>query len=248
MPFNRDLIESGCALKTFDGDLSVLEQAIDFTLTKTAIPHQKSEAVVFAPVSKKISTIAACMPKEKRHIKEVVYGDSLDELPSTSMQEAQAVSPPVSKQVIASPAVESGFCFRHLVEETQHTIDFTVTNSAISPQRSEAALVATVSKHLSTAAACVPRGKRHIKDVVYGDNLDELSYTLMQEAQSLSHNVSKQMVEIPAAASGFCFRHPVEDTDAELSAHSVPHAQIALKALVSEVTHHAHWRSAIHGF
>jgi len=41
MPFNRDLIESGCALKTFDGDLSVLERVIDWTVTKPGFADQQ---------------------------------------------------------------------------------------------------------------------------------------------------------------------------------------------------------------
>jgi hypothetical protein len=246
MPFNRDLIESGCVLKTFDGDLSVLEQAIDFTVTKSAFSPQKSEAAVVVPAGKKVSTVAACLPREKRHIKEVVYGDSLDELPSTPMQEAPIVSHLVSKQVIDSPAVASGFCFRHLVEE--HALDCAVTKSeeALVAPKSEAAPAAPVSNKLSTVEACVARGKRHIKDVVYGGSLDELPSTPMQEVKAVSHPVSKQAVETPAAASGFCFRHVAEDTDAKLSV--VPHTRIAVKALVSEVSHHTHWRSEIHGF
>lgn len=244
MPFNRDLIESGCALKTFDGDLSVLEHAIDFTLTKSAISLQKSEAASVAPVTKQISTVV--VPREKRHIKEVVYGDNLDELSSTPVQEAQtvSVSHPVSKSVVEIPAVASGFCFRHTVEDTEHSINFTVSNSALSPQKREVAMVAPVSKQLSSVAECMPRQKRHIKEIVYGDNLDTSPPTPMQEA--VSHPVSKQVVEIPAAASGFCFRHIAEDT--KLSADSVSHARLAVKALVSEVSHHTHWRSAIHGF
>lgn len=246
MPFNRDLIESGCVLKTFDGDLSVLEHAIDFTVTKSAFAPQKSEAAVVVPACKKVSTIAACLPREKRHIKEVVYGDSLDELPSTPMQETPIVSHPVSKQAIESPAVASGFCFRHLVEE--HALDCAVTKSEeahVAPKR-EAAPAAPVSTKLSTVEACVASGKRHIKDVVYGGSLDDLLSTPMREAKGVSHPVSKQTVETPVAASGFCFRHVAEDTDATLS--SVPHTRIAIKAVVSEVSHHTHWRSEIHGF
>jgi len=182
---------------------------------------------------------------EKRHIKEVVYGN-LDELSSTPVQEAQAVSVshPVSKPVVEIPAVASGFCFRHTVEDTKHSINFTVSNSALSPQKREVAMVAPVSKRLSSVTECMPRQKRHIKEIVYGDNLDTSPSTPMQEA--VSHPVSKQVVEIPAVASGFCFRNIAEDT--KLSADPVSHARIAVKALVSEVSHHTHWRSAIHGF
>lgn len=204
MPFNRDLIESGCALKTFDGDLSVLEKAIDFTLTKSAIPQQQNKAVVVSPLSKQLSTVASCVPREKRHIKEVVYGHLLDELPSTSHQGVQAVSHPVSKQVISTPAVATGFCFRHIVEDSQHTVESTVTHPPVSPQKSEATLNAGVTR--TTDAACVPSGKRHIKDVVYGDKLNALPSTPMQEVQSAGSPASKPVVEIPAAPTRF--RHP----------------------------------------
>jgi len=239
MPFNRDLIESGCALKTFDGDLSVLEQVIDFTVSKSPISPQNQAAAV-APVSSKINNIAACVPREKRHIKEVVYGDNLDELPSAPKTQAVCHFNYASKQVIESPVVASGFCFRHLVEDAQHALDITVTHSEISYQKNEA--VAPVSNHLNTAEASAPRAKRHIKDVVYGDKMHEVPSTRTQAV----HLVSKQMVEVPTVASGFCFRHLAEDTDATHSANYSP--QIAVKALLSEVSHHTHWRSAIHGF
>jgi hypothetical protein len=251
MPFNRDLIESGCALKTFDGDLSVLELAIDFTVTKSAISLQKSETAFVAPVTKQISTVT--LPREKRHIKEVVYGDNLDELSSTPVQEAQAVSHPVSKPVVEIPAVASGFCFRHTVGDTEPAINSTVSTMSDRlhcikfrdlTTYNEAAMVAPMSKHLSSVTECMPRQKRHIKEIVYGDNLETSPSTPMQEAQAVSHTVPEQVVEIPAEASGFCFKHIAED----LSTDSVSHARIAVKALVSEVSHHTHWRSAIHGF
>lgn len=231
MPFNRDLIESGCVLKTFDGDLSVLERVIDFAVSKSAISPHKSETAVVTPV-------AAFVPREKRHIKDVVYGDNLDELPSTPVQVAQAVSHPVSKQVVEVPAAASGFCFRHIVEDTE-TIASTLQSVCNTPA-SQCVVPATrpTTTPVQPASAEAIRVSRSVKDVVYG----EIDFD-GQHGQSSQIKKEEKHEQPQIAAKHFksCMRE-------ELSAGSVPHARIAVKARVSEVSHHTNWRSAIHGF
>jgi len=238
MPFNRDLIESGCVLKTFDGDLSVLERVIDFTVSKSAISPHRSETAVVTPVSNKFSSVTAFMPREKRHIKDVVYGNDLDELPSTPVQVTQAVSHPVSKQVVEIPAAESGFCFRHIVEDTE-TIASTLQSVCTTPA-TQCVVPATRPTYrlVQPASAEAIRVSRSVKDVVYGEI--DFDGQCCQSSQLMTEEKQEQP-QIPPKHFKSCMRE-------ELSADSVPHARIAVKALVSEVSHHTHWRSAIHGF
>lgn len=236
MPFNRDLIETGCALKTFDGDLSVLERAIDFTLKKSPISPRKSETAVVAPVSNNISLVAACVPREKRHVKDVVYGNNLDELPSTPVQEAQAASNHVSKQVVEIPAV-SGFCFRYKVEDTE-TIASTLQSVCNTPASQSIPATRSSNTFVQPASAEAIRVSRSVKDVVYG----EIAFDMPRGQSSQVKKEEKQeQPQIAAKHFKSCMRE-------ELSADSAPHTRVAVKALMSEVTHHTHWRSEIHGF
>lgn len=243
MPFNRDLIESGCALKTFDGDLSLLEHAIDFTVKKSASSPNKSETVA-APASNNFSYVAANVPKEKRHIKDVVYGDTLDELPATFVHLAcrraseatlvQEAHAPVARKVVETPAAASGFCFRHIVEDTE-TISSTlqsVCNTPASPPVVSATRLANTQANVEAM-----RVSRSVKDVVYG----ETDFDAQCGQSSQMKKEEKQEPQISAKHFKTCMRE-------ELSADSAPYARIAVKALVSEVSHHTHFRSAIHGF
>jgi hypothetical protein len=246
MPFNRDLIETGCVLKTFDGDLTLLERAVDFTVKKSSsFSPTKDETAVFAPVSTNFSTEATSLPKERRHIKDVVYGDKSDEMPSTATQEVHTesqqdvkvpdVSNHVSKQMVEVPAV-SGFCFRHNIEETQ-TITNTVQTVCNTPsiQPTVAAVrPANTSRDLCRAT----RVSRSVKDVVYGDF--DLDGHAGQSTQIKTESKPEQP-QTPVTHFKSCMRE-------EVAADSAPHTRIAMKPLMSEVTHHTHWRSAIHGF
>jgi hypothetical protein len=236
MPFNRDLIESGCALKTFDGDLSLLEKAIDFTVKTSATSPHTSETAAVAPVSKNFSLVAASVPREKRHIKDVVYGvDNLDELTSAPVQEAQAVSHPVSKQVVEIPAATSGFCFRRIVEDTD-TITSTLQSVCSTPATQSMPAARTANTFVQPASAEAVRVSRSVKDVLTelrGFDPDEKFEPVRKEEKQEQSQIATHFKS--------CMRE-------ELSAESTPHARIAVKALVSEVTHHTHWRSAIHGF
>lgn len=280
MPFNRDLIESGCVLKTFDGDLTLLERAVDFTVKKSSsLSPPKDETAVVAPVSTNFSTEATCVPKERRHIKDVVYGDTSDEMPSTAAQEVhivpeQVVKVPdvsnhVAKQMVEVPAV-SGFCFRHNVEETQTITNIAQTVCNTVPE--QVVKVPDVSNHVAKQMVEVPAvsgfGFRHnieetrtitntvpsanrsrdlcratrvsksVKDVVYGDF--DLDGHVGQSTQIKTESKPDEP-QTPVTHFKSCMREG-------LAADSVPPTRIAVKALVSEVSHHTHWRSAIHGF
>jgi hypothetical protein len=119
------------------------------------------------------------VPREKRHVKDVVYGNNLDELPSTPVQEVQAASlmskqvveipvvsgcSHVSKQVVEIPVV-SGFCFRHIVEETA-TITSTLQSVCNTPSVVPAA---RPMNKLAQQAVETVRVSRSVKDVVYGE-------------------------------------------------------------------------------
>jgi hypothetical protein len=276
MPFNRDFIESGCVLKTFDGDLTLLERAVDYTVNKSSsISPPKDETAVVAPVL--LGTEG--MPKERRHIKDVVYGDKSDEMPSTAAQEIntepqQAVKVPdvsnhVSKQMVDVPAV-SGFCFRHNIEESRtiNTAVQTVCNTV--PEK--VVKVPDVSNHVAKQMVEVPavsgfgfrhniqetktisnavrptnasrdlcratRVSRSVKDVVYGDF--DLDGQVGQSTQIKTESKLEQP-QTPVTHFKSCMRE-------ELPVDSIPHQRIAVKALMSETSHHTHWRSAIHGF
>lgn len=231
MPFNRDLIETGCALKTFDGDLSVLERAIDFTVKTSVSSPPKSETVVTAPANHHFSFVTASVPKEKRHIKDVVYGDSLEELPSP-VQEVQDA--PLAKKVVEIPAAASGFCFRHIVEDTE-TVASTLQSVCNTPSVVPAAR--PMNKLVQQAVETV-RVSRSVKDVVYGET--DFDAQRIQSSQ-IKKEEKQEEHQILAKHFKTCMRE-------ELSADSASHARIAVKALVSEVSHHTHWRSEIHGF
>jgi len=245
MPFNRDLIESGCVLKTFDGDLTVLERAIDFTVNKSC---QKYETAVAATESSTASPASSLdnSPRERRHIKDVVYGDKLDEMPSTLAQEqfvskqaeVPSVNHHVSKHTVEVPAA-SGFCFRRNIAETQ-TITNTVPAVSHPAPKQVVAETRTITSTVQPAnksrelchATCVSRS---VKDVVYGDiDLDGHS----GQSTQIKTESKPEEPTIPATHFKSCMREEF----------SVPHTRIAVKALVSEVSHHTHWRSAIHGF
>jgi hypothetical protein len=236
MPFNRDLIETGCALKTFDGDLSVLERAIDFTMKTSPILPRKSETAVVAPVSNNFSPFAACVPKEKRHIKDVVYGNNPDELPYTPVQEAEATSFPVSKQV-EIPAAASGFCFRHIVEDTE-TIASKLQSLCNTPASPSIPAIRSTNTFVQPASAEGIRVSRSVKDVVYGETAFDMP---CGQSSQVKKEEKQEQPQIAAKHFKSCMRE-------ELPADSAPHKRIAVKALMSEVTHHTHWRSAIHGF
>lgn len=245
MPFNRDLIESGCALKTFDGDLTLLERAIDFSVKKSPSVSPPKDEKVVAPVSTNLSTDADCASRERRHIKDVVYGDKSEEMPSTTAQEVHTVpkqvvnipdvSNQVSKQMVEVPAV-SGFCFRHNVEESRtitHMVP-TVCNAPCSQSAVPTVRPANTSRDLCRAT----RVSRSVKDVVYGD-IDFDGHC--GQSSQIKTQSKPEEPKTPVTHFKSCMRE-------ELSAESVPHTRIAVKALVSEVSHHTHWRSAIHGF
>jgi hypothetical protein len=251
MPFNRDLIETGCALKTFDGDLSVLERAIDFTVKTSPISPRKSETAVVAPVSNNFSLVAACVPREKRHVKDVVYGNNLDELPSTPVQEVQAASlmskqvveipvvsgcSHVSKQVVEIPVV-SGFCFRHIVEETA-TITSTLQSVCNTPASQPIPATRSTNTFVQPESAEAIRVSRSVKDVVYGET--DFNMPCGQSSQ-VKKEEKQEQPQIAATHFKSCMRE-------EFPADAAPHTRIAVKALMSEVTQHTHWRSAIHGF
>jgi hypothetical protein len=219
-------------LKTFDGDLSTLERAIDFTLKKSVSSPHKSETVVTAPASNNFSFVAANVPREKRHIKDVVHGDNLEELPSSTVQEVQAA--PVAGEVVEIPAAASGFCFRHIVEDTE-TVASTLQSVCNTPPVVPAA---RPMNKLAQQAVETVRVSRSVKDVVYGET--DFDAQRIQSSQ-IKKEEKQDEPQIPAKHFKTCMRE-------ELSADSAPHARIAVKALVSEVSHHTHWRSAIHGF
>lgn len=239
MPFKRDLIESDCVLKTFDGDISNLERAIDFTLKKPEF-SQKSETTIAAPVSSNIASIAAtpvpCVPSQKRHIKEVVYGDDLDELPSSLLPAARPVSQTISKKEPEIPATASGFCFRHIVEDAG-TIASTL-QSACSDATSQSVVPATRPPYTpAQTSAEVIRVSRSVKDVVYGEiDFDEHC----AQSSQIKRSETEEQPQIVAKHFKACMRE-------DLPIDSVPRASPAVRHL-STVVAHAHWRSEIHGF
>lgn len=239
MPFNRDLIESGCVLKTFDGDLSILERAIDFTLKKPDFCPPKSGTATAAPVRSNLDSVSATasyVPKQKRHIKEVVYGDDLDELPSSLVPAVRSVCQTASKQEPEILATTSGFCFRHIVEDAETVA---TTQSACNTAASQCVVPATRQTyiHAQTSAEAI-RVSRSVKDVIYGEiDLDE------QCAQSTQ--IKRGETEEQPQFLGKHFKTFMRE---ELSTDSVSSVPLAVQKQVSTEAHHAHWRSAIHGF
>jgi len=241
MPFNRDLIESGCALKTFDGDLSVLERVIDWTVTKTEFSKQKCESTVVVPVSTKLS-IDACKTVQRRHIKEVVHGENFDEL--SLVQEIGTRNDPAPRQVSqvsGVAAVASGFCFRHTaddVESISHVFQQSTGNETVL-QSSRPAIAAQIM-HLPVQTTKTTRVARSVKDVVYG----ELDFDRQcgQEGQSNRKCDVQSKPQPPVNHFKSCMREMCSSVD------SVPRASVAAMKQMSPESSHTHWRSAIHGF
>jgi len=237
MPFNRDLIESGCALKTFDGDLSVLERVIDWTLTKPDFSKQKCETAEVVPVSTKLS-IGACKTVQRRHIKEVVHGENFDEL--SLVQEIGTRNDPAPRQVrqvSEVPAVASGFCFRHTADDVE-SISHVVGNETVL-QSSRPAVAAQIM-HLPVQTTKTTRVARSVKDVVYG----ELDFDRQcgQEGQSNRKCDVQSKPQPPVNHFKSCMREMCSSVD------SVPRASVAAMKQMSPESSHTHWRSAIHGF
>lgn len=233
MPFNRDLIESGCTLKTYNGDLSVLERVIDYTINKPAVSSQPRETN--AEQIKSFTTIPArqnevCIPRQARRIKEIVYGEHLDEM---SWSQDQTVTCPVSNKNTDISATATGFCFRHTVEEDAETVASTVLGESTTAVRQHNVRVQQ-SKMMQPTCTESKRVARSVKDAVHGET--EIERPL---GQSIS---SKQKYDVP--------QHPVKHFKFRMhdgfSTDSVPAAIAGAKQ--SFDVSHAHWRSAIHGF
>lgn len=242
MPFNRDLIESGCALKTFDGDLSVLERVIDWTLTKPKSVQQTQEV----PIKKILSSepcVDSCTFRQRRHIKEIVHGTDADEL--SSFEETGFRSDPVPRQVsktheAPTAAAASGFCFRHIAEDME-SISHLVQQSQCDGASLQSTRPVFKSKAMQLPAQTTDsiRAARSVKDVVYGDiDFDG------QSGQSLGHMRCETQSTTPSPVKHFksCMR------EMHSSAESVPDSTVAApKQMLPEMSH-THWRSAIHGF
>jgi hypothetical protein len=166
MPFNRDLIDSGCTLKTYNGDLSLLEHVIDFSVNKSDFSQAKVREIKSDPVVT-TSKIDVSLPKQARRIKEVVYGDNLEELSWTGAGTVPAPVDTAASNISNVSHTPKGFCFRHMVEE-----DETAT-SAVSPDVNTATIQHNVQVHesgvLQHSSAESRRVTRSVKDVVYGD-------------------------------------------------------------------------------
>jgi len=239
MPFNRDLIESGCTLKTYNGDLSILERVIDYTVNKPTVSSQPVETK--AEVFKRFTSIPAtqkelCMPRQARRIKEVVYGEHLDEL---SWSEGKLATCPVSTTKTADTAASnisaagSGFCFRHTMEEDIEPVGSTVPGVSATAA-SQPILSVHESKKMQTTCTESNRVARCVKDAVYGDGETERPF-----GQSSYSHQTCDVPQHPVKHFKFCMHD-------SLSTDSVP-ASVAVTKQAFDMPH-AHWRSAIHGF
>jgi len=239
MPFNRDLIESGCALKTFDGDLSVLERVIDWTVTKPGFSDQKCMAIKVVPVSNKVSPdqrMGVGTTKQRRHIKEVVYGDNTDDL--SAVPEAETCNHLVHKQVVEVSAVASGFCLRHIAEDMDsisHVVQQSTRVETLLHSFCPVVQATSMQLQLSTYESC--RAARSVKDVVYGEI--DFDRQCGQAGQSHNRFETCDTPQIPVKHFKSCMRELCSSTE------SVPHA--SPQQMPAEVSH-AHWRSCVHGF
>jgi len=242
MPFNRNLIESDCTLKTYNGDLSILESVIDYTVNKPSVSSQPVETK--SEVLKSFTSIPAtqrelCMPRQARRIKEVVYGEHLDELLWSEGKSATCpVSTTVSIKTADTSASEisatgSGFCFRHTVEEDVEPVGSTVQGVSATAA-SQANIPVHKSKMMQTTCPESKRVARCVKDAVYGDGETERPF-----GQSSYSHQTCEAPQHPVKHFKFCMHD-------SLLTDSVP-ASIAVAKQAFDMPH-AHWRSAIHGF
>lgn len=178
--------------------------------------------------------------RPRRHIKEVVYGENLDDLPS--LQEICIRNDPVPKQVgeVCEVSAQSGFCFRHIAEDVESVSQtFQLKTRDEAPLQSARPVATSKVTRLPLQATESTRAARSVKDVVYGETDFDRECGKTGQSHTKCETPSTPQPAIKHFKS--CV-HEMCDSTA-----SAPHTS-AVKQMPAEVSHRTHWRSTIHGF